>query len=195
MPGTNWIVDLAWLSEQIGLRPRTVCECGVGPLDIAIAPSFIEKCKWLLLVEPHPVQHQRTLEHFTNMKTTGLTLVQACIGFESGTGLLALNNGSSYLQGTWAPTSLGAPKTVLVDKIRFDSIDDGEIDILNLDCEGMEWAVLKHMRSSPRLLMIELYEANPYIDEIRGWLRANQYKLRISTGPQSEQHLFEQCTP
>ncbi len=194
MPGTNWKIDLQWIAQVIGMTPRTVCECGVGPLDISIAPSFVGKCSRLLLVEPHPEQFKKVCDFFESKEATQkVTFVEAAIGFEEGEAELILNNGSSYLDSTWSPTPVKEPTKIKTLKIRFDEIDDGNIDVMNLDCEGMEWAVLKNMKSRPELLVIEIWEANPYKAEIMRWLEENHYTLRFSTGPTSETHLFE-CT-
>ena len=68
-----------------------------------------------------------------------------------------------------------APRTK-VKVVPFDTIDDGRIDLLNLDCEGSEWAVVKNMRSRPRFIQIELYPQHGHRAELEGWLRDNDYQ-------------------
>ena len=68
-----------------------------------------------------------------------------------------------------------------VEVITFDMIDDGTIDALHIDTEGHEWAVIKHMISRPKVISIEMYGpqgyVNPHKQEIEDWLKDNQYKL------------------
>lgn len=180
-----WKIDLAWISQQCGLRPRTVCECAVGPMEISIAPGFSNKCDRLLLVEPLPrfAASARTIP--------GAEVHQVAVGLRPGTGVLLDNNGSSFLQGSWAPTMDREPMNKLrVDIVTFDTLDDGKIDVLGLDCEGQEWAVLSKMRSRPRLLTVELWKGNPWLAEIEKWLADNSYDLKFSTGPEAETHLY-----
>ena len=102
---------------------------------------------------------------------------------------MVYNNGSSYLAGTWAPTLTGE-KTFEVQVVTFDMIDDGQIDILNLDCEGQEWAVLSHMISEPKLSTIENCDDSPYDKEICQWLKGHDYIMRWMTGPWAETQIY-----
>lgn len=65
----------------------------------------------------------------------------------------------------------------------FDKIDDGTINVLAIDIEGMEWAVLKFLVSRPVLISVEMawkkYK-NPNFKKIRKWMRDNNYK-KIAT--------------
>jgi hypothetical protein len=81
-----------------------------------------------------------------------------------------------------------------VKVVTFDTLDDGDIDVLALDCEGMEWAVLSRMRSRPELLTIEIWDQNPWKKEIFWWLRQNHYVLRFATGPTAETHLYTRAS-
>jgi hypothetical protein len=102
---------------------------------------------------------------------------------------MVYNNGSSYLKDTWAPTLTGTSE-FLVDTVTFDTLDDGQIDILNLDCEGMEWAVLSFMKSEPKLLAIENCDDSPYYKEICQWLKDHEYIMRWMTGPWAETQIY-----
>lgn len=181
-----WKIDLAWIAEQMGLLPcRTFCECAVGPMEISVAPGFKNLCKKMILIEPN--QHLAAIA----AETMQMPVTHAAIGFESGVATLVNNGGSSFLQGTWAPTMPPDQAPVeTVTMMTFDKIDDGRIDILALDCEGMEWAVLSRMRSKPKLLTIELWDRNPFHREITKWLTDHRYVLRFSTGPTTETQLY-----
>jgi FkbM family methyltransferase len=186
MRGQNivWRFELDWIAQKMGILPAmTVCECSVGPLEISIAPGFVGKCDRLLLIEPEPhmaAEAQRVLH---------APVLQVAVGLEPGKQKMRYNNGSSYLEGTWAPTMTGE-KTFEVDVVTFDTLDDGQVDILNLDCEGQEWAVLKFMKSEPKLLAIENCDDSPYYHEIVTWLRDHNYKMRWMTGPWAETQIY-----
>lgn len=191
MPGTNWKIDLAWLAKQAGIRARTVCECGVGPLDISIAPSFVrsDNYKKLLLIEPIKWQAERV------RRELGVEVLEVAIDDKPGEISMVDNGGSSYIRGNWAPTPVDptVQTLVTVPAVTFDTLDDGEIDIMNLDCEGKEFAVLQNMRSRPLLFVVEVWSGNPFATQIMQWFGQNDYKLRFSTGPTSETHLFSLC--
>lgn len=184
-----WKIDLSWIAEQMRLLPcRTFCECSVGPMEISVAPGFINECQKMVLVEPNPTLAAKAEAEMNR------PIIKAAIGFKPGRQTLIENNGSSYLEGTWAPTPLHQDvKRIDVPVVTFDCIDDGSIDVLALDCEGMEWAVLSKMRSRPKLLTIEVWDGNPYKKEIYEWLKENGYIMRFSTGPTTETQLYT-CT-
>src|SRR5215212_7127380 len=155
---------LAYLPERI----RTFAEVAVGPMDIALFPCLAARAAHMILIEPHPVLYDKLLDYLLDINTPPYSLKTIggkAIGFEPGTSELVLNPspGCSYLQGTWSPTpfpnrkpglrnldmspgkrknlSSGAEAkadTVPVEVITFDTIDNGEIDAINIDCEGME---------------------------------------------------------
>jgi FkbM family methyltransferase len=186
MRGQNilWKFDLDWIAEKMGILPAmTVCECSVGPLEISIAPSFVGKCDRLLLIEPEPhmaAEAERAL---------GAKVLKVAVGMHTGKARMVYNNGSSYLEGTWAPTLTGRGHFD-VDVVTFDTLDDGQIDILNLDCEGQEWPVLYHMKSEPKLLAIENCDDSPYYKEICQWLKRHDYIMRWMTGPWAETQIY-----
>ena len=184
----RWHMDMAFLMGLASFRPRTFCECGVGPLDIAAAPDVYASGLWgrILLVEPNPA-----LADLAQAAMPRATIIRAAIG-EPGRAALVVNGGSSYLAQTWSPTPLThtAPE-VDVEVMDFAQIDDGEIDAMVLDCEGQEWAVLSRMRSLPRFLSVEVWKGHPKEAEMFAWLNERCYRVRITTGPQGETMLFD----
>ena len=67
----------------------------------------------------------------------------------------------------------------ICEGITFDKIDPGNIDLLCLDIEGAEWFALKHMKSMPKIITIEMHGVgykNPYSKEIKDWMSKNKYE-------------------
>ena len=65
-----------------------------------------------------------------------------------------------------------------VEAVTFDQLDDGSIDMLDLDMEGSEWYALEKMVSRPKIMVIEtgVYRTDhPFITEIDGWAEENGY--------------------
>jgi FkbM family methyltransferase len=184
MAGIIWKTDLAWIAQQMRILPAlTVCECSVGPLEISVAPGFVGLCDRLLLVEPLP-RFAMDVERFLHTK-----VLKVAVGMQSGRAEMVDNGGSSFIKGTWSPTP-SENSAFPVDVVTFDTIDDGQIDVLALDCEGQEWAVLSKMKSHPKLISIEIWEGNPYAKEIYGWLKYHEYVLRFATGPTAETQIY-----
>lgn len=62
----------------------------------------------------------------------------------------------------------------------FSDIDDGTIDLLSIDIEGAEWYVVKHLKSQPFIISLEMQAdtyVNPHMQEISDWMQNNNYKL------------------
>lgn len=174
-------INMPLVAQRIGISPiRTVCECAVGPIQESIAPAFKGKCFKLLLIEPHKYfadEAERQLETKVH---------RVAIGPTSGRATMIENWSSTFLKGTWAPTPTKNTNEFEVDIVTFDTLDDGQIDIFNLDCEGQEWAVISNMRSRPKLFTIEIMDSNPYANNINEWLKENNYIMDSYTGPWSE---------
>jgi len=67
---------------------------------------------------------------------------------------------------------------------RFDSLDDGTIDLLSIDIEGCEWYVLKYMKSRPAVISVETHGKryiNPFINEITDWMKKTATNFGIKT--------------
>lgn len=168
------------LAEELKLLPaRTVCECSVGPFHESISTSFRGRCNRLLLVEPLP-RYADAAE-----RSLGIKVNRVAVGMEPGRGIMVenrINGGATCLKGTWSP-EIPDGEEFEVDIVTFDTLDDGEIDIFNLDCEGQEWSVICKMKSRPKLFCIEICHNNPFAPSIKHWLETNQYEMICHTGP------------
>lgn len=176
----RWAFDWNWISKGIPLQ--TVCEVGIGPRDISMLPWFEgrARCRRLIGVDPNP-------EFCAWARKMPLAEIHECaIGPEEGMARLILNGGSSFLDGNWSPTPAPDAATLLVQVKRFDEIDPGDIDLLNLDCEGGERHVLSRLHSQPVIIGVELWHGNPDREWIITWLQERHYQLRATTGPEGE---------
>lgn len=162
--------------EEMG-RPelRTICECAVGPH--ALLAPFEGCAERALFVEPDPKMAAAARREYPWAE-----VLEVAVADSYGTANLRRLNGMSYVKGiAWAPAFDACPKRaraagkVKVATVPFSSIDDGRIDLLNLDVEGSEWAVLRGMQSRPKLIQIELERRNAHYQEIRAWLGENGY--------------------
>lgn len=66
---------------------------------------------------------------------------------------------------------------VEVEAVTFDQLDDGSIDMLDLDMEGSEWYALEKMVSRPKIIVVEtgVRRNHPFMKEIDGWAEENGY--------------------
>jgi len=166
----------AW--ESIGSPElRTICECAVGSHSLLV--RFKGLAKRSIFIEPDP-----DMAEGARLNYPWAEIMQVAIYDDLGSANLSRLHGSSYIKGIpWAPAFESCPKKarkaakVSVATIPFNMVDDGKIDLINLDCEGSEWFVLKNMVSRPLLLQIELYKNNGYFDDIVNWLAENNYSL------------------
>jgi len=157
---------------------RTVCECAVGPG--AQVSAFKKFAKKSLLIEPDPDMARDASTNYPWAE-----VVQVAIASDYGKANLRKMRGQSYIKGIkWAPAfstpasqhRLKTAGKVPVETVPFSAVDDGEIDLINIDCEGSEWFVLETMLSRPLLLQIEFYENHGYYREITDWLAENNYR-------------------
>lgn len=154
---------------------RTAVECAVGPYPLIL--PLKESSEKMIFIEPNPKLARAARKHWPWAE-----IHQVGIGPVEESRNLRILHGQSYIKGIkWAPVFSTNPKKarrgkkVAVKMVRFSSIDDGRIDVLNLDMEGSEWYVLMDLASRPMLIQIELYKRNGYYREICSWLKRNDY--------------------
>jgi len=108
------------------------------------------------------------------------------IDFKEGQGIFKWNGASTHMIGLLSPSVQNKSQKIKYKGSRkykvttFDKIDNGEIDIICIDIEGLDYAVLKNMKSRPRVIAIEMQwrnYRNPYFKNIRAWMRYHNYKL------------------
>jgi FkbM family methyltransferase len=175
------------------INGKTVlCEVGCGPLSMCYG-----KLVWgnpnlhVILFEPHP-------KFYADLKqeANGLSNVEVhnvAIGDENGVLKFVEDGPSSSLNGVDSPLvqhrgDLYKKDNVIDVQVRkISEFDFGQIDILRVDTEGAEWFCLKHLKSRPKEIVVEIYNdlatyINPYLFEIEAWAKQNNYKRYISEG-------------
>jgi FkbM family methyltransferase len=172
--------------EQEKLDVKVVCEVGVYYPETSKLKEFIEKGIKAILVEADPLCVEKINEYF---KGKNIQIYPYAVWDKEETVTLYRSNSSTFLEGiNESPAivndnyKLNKEDSFIVESKLFSSIDKGDIDILSIDIEGAEWFVLKHLKSRPMLINIELRAgkySNPYKTEIENWLNINNYKLLI----------------
>ena len=168
-----------------GFRPTHVAEVGVHKPTTSNVYDYIVQGVRCTLVEPDPDCVREIRQHFA--ARPNVTLHPVAVYDTSGPVELVRRGASTFVaELTDTPAivndryRLDATDTFVVEARTFDEIEDGTIDLLSVDVEGSEWFVLKHMTSRPSVISVETHSAlyrTPYLAEIAGWMRANDYVL------------------
>ena len=172
-----------------GFTPTHVAEVGVHEPESSNIYGFIMDGVKTTLVEPEPEALQHIKQHFEGRENVTLHECAAC-DFDGEIELIS--NGPSTFVGD-LPSSPALVNDAFVPKEsdrftvpakKFDTIDDGSIDILSIDTEGSEWYVIKHLISRPQVISVETHGAaylNPYYTEINEWMTREGYTVWYKT--------------
>jgi FkbM family methyltransferase len=165
--------------------PKHVVEVGVYLPETSNVYEFIDTGVRCTLVEPDPETGDKIKTHFAGKRN--VTLHAVAVHDRRGTLDLVRRGASTYAANIDKSPAvvndgyrLQSSDCFTVDAVTFDQIDDRTVDLLSVDVEGGEWFVLKHMLSRPAVICIEthgLAYTNPWISEIRTWMRQNGYRL------------------
>lgn len=171
--------------ESKGYRPRHVAEVGVYVPESSNIFDYIEAGVRTTLVEPDPASIERIRTRFGDYSNVTLHPV-AAYDFE-GTLELSQREASTFVSELDASPSIVNDGYVVnesdqftVNCTRFDTIDDGSIDLISIDTEGSEWFVIKHMSSRPDVISVETHGAayvNPHLADIESWMDRNGYSV------------------
>jgi FkbM family methyltransferase len=171
--------------SQKGFKPSHVAEVGVYLPETSNILDYIKQGIRTTLVEADPRYVAAIREYFGHRYP--ITLHPVAV-FDSEGSLELINRAAS----TFASVLESSPALVndayqkqdadkfTVPAKRFDSLDDGTIDLLSIDIEGCEWYVLKYMKSRPAVISVETHGKryiNPFINEITDWMVQNGYEL------------------
>ncbi|CAN5572743.1 hypothetical protein BH23BAC1_BH23BAC1_11210 [soil metagenome] len=167
-----------------------VCEVGVYLPYSSNIIDFINEGIPTTLVEPDPASIEAINKAFREKKNIKLHTV--AVFDYNGTIELSQRNASTFVSSLSASPALvnenyqiNDNEKFTVDCVKFNEIDDGTIDLLSVDTEGCEWYVLKYLTSRPSVISLEThgkYYTNAFIDEIKDWMRMNEYKVWYKDG-------------
>lgn len=177
----KWNFDWFFVAGPSGV----VCEVGIGPADLSALQWFTvgANCTRMIGVEPNP--------EFWPWAETRCELHRCAVGNQPGKADLMLAAGSSAIRGTF----LAKGNHVLSVAVQtFDTIDPGDIDVLNIDCEGSERHVLDTLVSRPRLIGIEIWPNDPNAAYNRNALERLGYSIVVSSGPEGETQIWSKGT-
>ncbi len=165
--------------------PLHVAEVGVYHPETSNIFDFILDGIRTTLVEPDPRSIELIEERFSAQDN--VTLHKVAVYEKDGQIKLAQRDAStfaSFLEASPAIINdsyeLNENDTFVVEARRFDSIDDGTIDLLSVDTEGCEWYVIKYLVSRPGVISVETHGGiytNPNFKDIDVWMKTNDYSV------------------
>lgn len=183
-----YINDITSICDILRFCPKHIIEIGVGTYEGVSTINLIKNRVTAIVFEPHPSFYKNIVEHLGN--TPGLQIINKGIYKEKG---------AQKFYDKWASTFIGVmydhsgakaqDKYEIDEKDAFicevdtiDNYDNGEVDLLCMDCESCEWFVLEKLISRPTIVQIETHsfysDYQPFnIDKIRQWFEDNDYGL------------------
>jgi len=175
-----------------GIEVKLACEVGFYRLKDSQISRFIYagiKCIIVDILKSNIGNRYKNVEY----RRTG-------ISFNEGTRVFRWNGASTHLIGLASPSMQNKSQKKKYKGTRthcvttFDKIDNGKIDIICIDIEGLEWAVLCNMISLPKIIEIEMEwknYINPYYDTIKHWMKINGYQFIEQDG---SDHIYRRTT-
>lgn len=166
---------------------RNAWELGVGPnVSLRFRPENGWKVNcvdgrldYVQKVRRHYKQFEGG-KHFKNIKAHNFALVDD----PQLTEVKFMKAGAgSYVEGVHTPAEINRPiegerESVTSPACTFDKLDPGNIDVLMIDLHGCEYFALKHMKSRPVMIMIEMRAnkfKNAHTKQIKKWFKKNGY--------------------
>ena len=183
-----YVENIVDLCKIVNLYPKNIIEIGIGDHRGIQALEFVEKTGKLIAFEPNPEFYRSIVSQHGNNQN--LTILNKGIYKEAGV---------KRFYDKWACTFIeemfdfsGAKIQDLYEKNEkdvfecyvntIDNYDDGQVELLCMDCESCELFVLQKLISRPIIIQIETHsfysEYKPFgIDEIYDWFYNNNYTL------------------
>jgi FkbM family methyltransferase len=172
---------------------KKLCEVGVYLPHTSNILDFINEGKEAILVEPEPKSIQAIEVYFKG--NTNITLIPVAIYSYNGRLTLSQTGASTFVTELSKSPALINDNYKIEDKKNIDvacklfsEIDPEDIDLISIDTEGSEWYVLLTMISRPKVISIEThgkYYLNPFLVEIKQWMRLNNYAIWFKDGSDS----------
>lgn len=170
------------------IKFSVVCEVGVYLPETSNVLKFIKEGVKALLVEPDEKSLSRIREVF---KDDNVDVVPYAIYDYNGELELVQRDASTFAKDLPSSPALDNDNytinnqdTFKVECKVFDEVDPGNIELLSIDTEGCEWYVIKNLVSRPKIICLEThgrFYTNPFIKEIRQWMKTNNYHAWYKT--------------
>lgn len=180
--------DVVGLCDLIRFTPKKIIEAGIGTTDGVQSLEFLLNGAEGILFEPHP--------SFYNELKTDLTPYPNIQVLNKG---IYKESGVVKFYEKWACTFIDEMYDYSGAKIQddytkdekdsffcavdtIDNYDNGDIDLLCMDCESCEWFVLEKLKSRPTVIQIETHsfysDYKPFnIEGIEDWFKNNNYRV------------------
>lgn len=188
-------MNLYTYCKENKIKVKFACEVGFWRLADSQIKEFIEDGIECMIIDVLPATKEIKSRMNVGYHCYG-------IGFKNKIQQTFIKYGSStYMSGTQSPAVVNKnhlPKRLEDyferDILTFNEFDTGAIDIISIDIEGMEWAVLCNMKSLPKIIEIEMEwkkYRNPYYDTIKHWMKINGYQFLEQDG---SDHIYLRTT-
>jgi len=166
----------------------SVCEVGVYMPETSNLLKFIKDGIKTILVEPD----KRSLSRIrTVFKNDNVIIVPYAIYDYNGELELVQREASTFAKDLPSSPALDNDNYTIKNqdtfKVKckvFNDVDPGDIELLSIDTEGCEWYVIKNLVSRPKVICLEThgrYYTNPFIREIRQWMKMHKYNAWYKT--------------
>ena len=176
---------LYYYVRKKGFPVNHVAEVGVYYPETSNILDFINNGVRSTLVEADPLCVERIDAYFK--RKSNVKIYPYAIWDKNETVVLYRAKASTFIGSLENSPALVNDNYHLKDEDKFvaegkvfSDIDDGTIDLLSIDIEGAEWYVIKHLRSQPSVISLEMQAdtyVNPHLKEINDWMKNNEYKL------------------
>ncbi len=170
------------------IKFSVVCEVGVYMPETSNVLKFIKDGVKAILVEPDKKSLSRIREVF---KDDNVVVVPYAIYDYNGELELVQRDASTFAKDLPSSPALDNDNysiknqdTFKVECKVFNDVDTGNIELLSIDTEGCEWYVIKNLVSRPKVICLEThgrFYTNPFIKEIRQWMKINKYSAWYKT--------------
>lgn len=185
-------IDLYDFCGYFDFTISKIVEVGVWKANKCRSRKFIENGYKVELFEPHPDAFnslQKEYGNYGNVKLHNIGIDYQSgevefVDYGEGSFISSLENPpvkQDDPMGLWKNSQFNLSHRRLKIKCdTFGKYDNGDIDLLLLDMEGFEWAVISTLKSKPKIIAVETHHenrsSNPNLQKIHDWMNNNTYK-------------------
>jgi FkbM family methyltransferase len=176
---------LHWAIIKAGIQVRKAVEVGVLSFETSAIKSFIETGVTCDLYEAVPEfckNISKSIAPFNNA-----ALHEMAVSDFDGNMELCMAGPSTFNAAQEVSPAINHDgydkanaKVITVKCVDFAAVDPGDYDLVTIDVEGGEYAVLSRMKSRPRVIALETQSrdyCNPKLGAITDWMLENGYRV------------------